>query len=191
MEGMKKVIVKSQIATADMLLERMAMIGMEFLPAVWQHERIYVPRGFRSGMNQPRIGLRTEVKATNQPAVYTMYLKRHIEDSGVDFVFATPVENYTETTGIIHQLGFEKLAEVSRQRRTMWLDENTLVHLDEIEGLDGAFVKLEAILQEGEPVDVLRQELMATLKSLQLETMLVQTYGEMIRSNVVQPYYIP
>lgn len=184
-------IVKSQIATAEILLERMARIGMEFLPVVWQHERIYVPRGFRSGMNQPRIGLRTEVKVANQPAEYILYLKRHIEDSGVDFVFSTPVKKYTEATGIIHQLGFEKLAEISRQRRTMWLDENTLVQLDEVEGLDGAFVKIEAELQEGEPVDALRQELLLTLKTLQLETMLVQTYGEMINSNLIQPYYIP
>ena len=73
----------------------------------------------------------------------------------------------------------------------MWLDENTLVQLDEVEGLDGAFVKIEAELQEGEPVNALRQELLLTLKTLQLETMLVQTYGEMINSNLIQPYYIP
>ncbi len=38
-------------------------------------------------MNYPRLVMRTEVRTTAQPAEYFMYLKRHIEDSGVDYEF--------------------------------------------------------------------------------------------------------
>ena len=42
-------------------------------------------------MNYPRLVMRTEVRTTAQPAEYFMYLKRHIEDSGVDCVNFTRV----------------------------------------------------------------------------------------------------
>ena len=71
---MKKLIVKSALQDLAMLEELLGNIGMEFSSVVWQHERIYVPHDFRSGMNLPRMMLRTEVVATNQPANYYLLL---------------------------------------------------------------------------------------------------------------------
>ncbi len=36
---------------------------------------------------------------------------------------------------MIHQLGFRKAAEVSRQRQEIWLDNRTVIYVDEVEGI--------------------------------------------------------
>ncbi len=135
--------------------------------------------------------MRTEMRAVNREPRYAMSLKRHIEDSGLDFVYETPVENYLEATGMIHQLGFRKLAEVSRQRQEVRLDEKTVIYADKVEGIDGDFVKIETILGEGEAVGELRQHLFYTLSMLGLSTVIFQTYAEILDNNLMQPYYLP
>lgn len=188
---MKKVVLKSQVADLDKLNRKLENIGMEFEPAVWQHERIYWASDFRPNMNYPRLVLRTEVAKTDQPANYYLYLKRHIEDSGIDFVNMTPVENYTETTGIIHQLGYRKAAEVSRKRQELRLDEHTVMYLDTIEGIEGAFLKLEMELLGETPVETVRATLFETLRLLGIETFMMQTYAEVLAGHTLQPYFLP
>lgn len=178
---MKKLIVKSQLANLRKFEQQMAGMGMEFSPVIWQHERIYLPHDYRPEMNFPRLVMRTEVIATNQPAVYAMYLKRHIEDSGVDWVNYTQVKDYTEASGIIHQLGFRKVAEVSRQRRELALDEKIRLYLDKVEGLNEDFLKIEAELREGEAVDAMRYDLFNVLKMLGQTTFTMQPYFELVR----------
>lgn len=163
---------------------------MELSPVIWQHERIYLPHDYRPAMNFPRLVMRTEVKTTEQPATYAMYLKRHIEDSGVDWVNYTQVKDYTEASGIVHQLGFRKVAEVSRQRQELRLDERTVVYVDTVDGIDGQFIKLEAELDENESVDVLRADLFTILMMLGQETFVMQPYFDLVQ-NVEQPYLIP
>ena len=169
---------------------QLANIGMELSPVIWQHERVYLPSDYRPAMNFPRLVMRTEVRTTEQPAIYSMYLKRHIEDSGVDWVNFTEVKNYTEATGIIHQLGFRKAAEVSRQRQELWLDDKTVIYLDKVEGLDGYFLKLEAELIDDEPIDLLRRDLFNILHMLGQETFVMQTYFSLF-SEQIQPYFLP
>lgn len=188
---MKKLIVKSQLADAVEFEARAARAGLEFGAPIWQHERVYVPRGFRPGMNLPRLVMRTEVITTAEPAQYYLYLKRHIEDSGVDWVNLTAVGDYTEASGIVHQLGFRKVAEVSRQRRELMLDARTTIYLDAVEGLEGAFVKLEFVLDENTPVEAARQELFTTLALFGQKTFLLQTYADMLASGEIQPYLLP
>ena len=187
---MKKLIVKTNLKSREAFDKRAAAIGLQFSPTIWQHERVYVPRDFRSGLCLPRLVMRTEVKKTNAPAEYALYLKRHIEDSGVDWVNYTPVGDYTEATAIVHQLGYHKIAEVSRQRQMVELDPKTVIYLDVVEGLTGSFLKIEAELMEDEPVELLRSGLLATLAEFGEETFLMQTYAELL--NVpAQPYYLP
>jgi len=187
---MKKLVIKSQLVDRTDFEQRAAGIGLEFSPTIWQHERIYVPNDYRPNMNHPRMILRTEVRQTNQPANYTMFLKRHIEDSGIDIVHATPVGDYTETTAIIHQLGFRKAAEVSRQRQELVLDERTVIYLDIVEGLAGSFLKIEAELAEGAAVETLRREIFRTLDLFGQETFVMQTYADLM-TDQMQPYYLP
>lgn len=187
---MKKLIVKSRLVDRAAFDQQIAGIGMELSPVIWQHERIYLPHDYRPAMNFPRLVMRTEVRTTEQPATYAMYLKRHIEDSGIDWVNYTAVQDYTEATGIVHQLGFRKVAEISRQRQELRLDDRTIIYIDMIEGIEGTFLKIEADLDENESVDALRADLWAILTMLGLETFNMQPYFDLIQ-NAEQPYLIP
>lgn len=188
---MKKVVLKSQVPDLAKLEKKMSNIGMAFSPAVWQSERIFWPSDFRPGMNQPRLVLRTEVAQTDQPATYYLYLKRHIEDSGLDFVHMTTVGDYTEAIEIVKQMGYREAADVSRQRRTLQLNGHTVLYLDTVEGIDGVFLKLEVEMLEEAPVDAVRATLFETLSLLGLETFMMQTYAELLAGNTLQPYYLP
>ncbi len=188
---MKKVVLKSQVSDLAKLEKKMSNIGMAFSPAVWQSERIFWPSDFRPGMNQPRLVLRTEVAQTDQPATYYLYLKRHIEDSGLDFVHMTTVGDYAEAIEIVKQMGYREAADVSRQRRTLQLDGYTVLYLDTVEGIDGVFLKLEVEMTEEAPVDAVRATLFETLSLLGLETFMMQTYSELLAGNTLQPYYLP
>ncbi len=187
---MKKLIVKSQLLDRGALERQIAGIGMEFSPVIWQHERVYLPSEWRPNMNYPRLVMRTEVRTTEQPAEYFMYLKRHIEDSGVDYVNFTRVGDYTEATGMIHQLGFRKAAEVSRQRREIWLDNRTVIYVDEIEGIQGPFLKIEAEMDENESVEALRTDLFTILSMLGQKTFTMQAYFQLLNGEM-QQYLLP
>lgn len=189
---MKKVVLKCQVPDVARLERKVSDIGAEFSPAVWQHERIYWPGDFRPNMNYPRLIMRTEVARPELPARYSMYIKRHIEDSGVDYVYMTGVDDYTAATGIVHQLGFRKSAEMSRRRQELRLDEHTVLYLDKVEGLDDHFLKLEVeLVDENTPIDLVRRTLYQTLELLKIETFITQTYGELLAGHTMQPYYLP
>ena len=104
---MKKVIVKCKLANRDRFEDKLSDIDMDFSPIYWQHDRVYVPRGYKRGMNLPRLIMRTEMRAVDRPAKYSLILRRHIEDSGVDIVEETLVKDYSEMVSIILQLGFK------------------------------------------------------------------------------------
>ncbi len=189
---MKKLIVKSRLLDENRFTTQIADIGRELTPVIWQHERVYVPHDYREGQNLPRLITRTEVRDTNMPAIYSLHLKRHIEDSGLDWVNVTKVSDYNETSGIIHQLGFQKVAEISRQRRELMLDERTVIYLDRVEGLNEAFLKIEADLEEGEPIDALRQDLFKILEMLGQKTFVMETYANLTAHNgAAQEYLLP
>ncbi len=187
---MKKLIVKSQLVDRAKFDRKLANIGMVLSSAIWQHERVYVAHDYRPRMNYPRLMLRTEVAATDQPARYALRLKRHIEDSGVDWVNSTLVADYTEATMMIHQLGYRKMTEVSRQRQELILDERTVIYLDTLEGVPQPFLKIEAELTDEMSVEAVRKELFTTLDLLGQETFLMQTYAELMTEQM-QPYYLP
>ena len=98
---MKKIIVKCKLASREGFVDKLSDIEMEFSPIYWQHDRVYVPKGYKRGINMPRLLMRTEMKAVDKPAKYYLILKRHIEDSGVDVVDETVVKDYTEMVNII------------------------------------------------------------------------------------------
>lgn len=190
---MKKVIVKAWLSSRDDLDFRLANAGLYFERAIWMHERVYLPHDYRPGTNMPRLVMRTEVRDATQPAEYAMYLKRHIEDSGVDWVNYTAVGDYTEASGIVHQLGFRKKAEISRQRQILTLDNYTVIYLDRVEGAEGFFLKVEADVVGDESVEALRKGLYRTLKRLGQKTFIMQTYADLMGEDPaqMQPYFLP
>ena len=178
---MKKIVLKARVRGQDEFEERLERAGVELGPVYWQHDRIYCPRGYRRGGNYPRFVLRTEMKAVDRPAKYSLILKRHIEDADVEVEFKTEVKDYTEAAGMVMQLGFEPKAEVAKRRQEAKLKDATL-YLDRVEKLNGYFVKVEAEVSEGEKVEAARVALGEKLKQVMefSERSLVrETYGEM------------
>ncbi len=160
---MKKIIVKCKIASKEKFEKKLSDIDMDFAPVFWQHDRVYVPKGYKRGVNLPRLLMRTEMKSVDKPAKYYLILKRHIEDSGIDIVEETLVKDYSEMVNIILQLGFKPQKEVSRRRQEIKMGEGTSLFLDNIDGTNGYFVKLETNLVEGDSVEEVKDDLVKTL----------------------------
>ena len=179
---MKKVIVKMKVKSRDELEKRLDDMGMEFAPIYWQHDRVFVPRNYRRGGGFPRLIMRTEMKAVDRPAKYSLILKRHIEDSNVEIVDETVVKDYTEAANIILQLSFKQIAEVSRRRQEIKMEEGTVLYLDKIEGLPGYYVKIETGLDKKESAGGLRNEIIKTFESLDQKNEIIQTYAELLES---------
>lgn len=185
---MKKLIVKSLLKDRAKFEQRAKEVGLEFSAKVWQHERIYLPHDFQPKMNYPRMILKTEVREPNG-ATYALELKRHLESNGLDKVETTTVGDYTAATAIVQQLGFQKVAEVTRSRSEAVLREKTVVYLDEIEGMEGSFVKIEVELEDESAVEAMRQEMFEILKLFGQETFILQTYADLMKEQM-QPYYL-
>ena len=163
---MKKVILKCKLKNRDDFEDKLSEIDLDFSPIYWQHDRIYVPRGYKPNSNYPRLIMRTEMKSVDKPAKYYFILKRHIEDSGVDIVEETPVTDYEKLVNIILQLGFKPVAEISRRRQDLQMGEGTYIYLDKIETLPGYYAKIESDLTENDSSVGARLDLEKTFKTL-------------------------
>ena len=120
---MKKVILKCKLSSRDKFEDKLSDIDLDFSAIYWQHDRVYAPRGYKRGMNLPRLVMRTEMKAVDKPPKYSLILRRHIEDSGIDVVEETSIKDYQNTVNIILQLGFKLVGEVSRRRQELKMGE--------------------------------------------------------------------
>ncbi len=163
---MRRVIIKSKLNNQFDLIQRLGEIGFGFGETYYQHDRVFVPRDYEKGGNFPRLVLRTEIRDKRRQPVYKLSLRRHIEDSGIDFVEMTQVMDYVATANLIAQLGFTLKAEVSRQRRALALSKMLRMYLDEVEGVVGEYIKLESDLLESDKVSVVREDLIDTLGTL-------------------------
>ena len=175
---MKKIILKAKLKNRDRFEDKLNDIDMEFDAIYWQHDRVYAPRGFKRGMNLPRLVMRTDLQAIDEPPKYYLILRRHIEDSGVDIVEKTPVEDYTSAVNTILQLGFKQVGEVSRRRQTLEMGEGTIIHLDEIDGKNDSYVKIESILNSTDSVEAVKTDLAKTLETLNETNFIDQAYFE-------------
>ncbi len=177
---MKKVILKCKLSDRDRFEDKLSDIDLDFSSIYWQHDRIYVPRGYKRGMNLPRLVMRTEMKAVDEPPKYTLILRRHIEDSGVDVVEETPVTDYVNTVNIILQLGFKSAGEVSRRRQDLIMGEGTTIHLDEIDGRESEhYAKIETVLVGDTSVNEARDDLIGTFKTLGESEFVDKPYSEL------------
>jgi len=175
---MKKIIVKCRIDSRDQFEDKLSEIDLDFSPVYWQHDRVYVPRGYKAGANFPRLIMTTEVKAVDRPANYTLVLRRHIEDSGIDVVEETPVKDYAGMVNIIMQLGFKQLSEFSMRRQEIPIDEKTMLYLDSIDNEKWYYVKLETEIEDDSSIKETKRELLKTLESLGASDVIRYSYGE-------------
>ncbi len=188
---MRKVILKCKLENSDRFEDKLSEIGLDFSPLIWQHDRVYVPRGYKRGANLPRLIMRTTMYAIDRPPEYSLILKRHIEDSGVDIVEETVITDYVSIVNIILQLGFKQAGEVSRRRQTIQMDERDLIYLDEIdkpgENRDpnlkfpapGAYAKLETTLDPEESVAEVRKDVRDTFAALGENNIIESPYFEL------------
>ena len=179
---MRKVVAKLKLGNKSEFVRMLSEIGMDFGGVYYEHDRVYLPRGYKRGANFPRLIVRTEMTAVDKPAKYYLILRRHIEDSGVDVVNMTSVGDYTEAVRIAHQLGFEGQVEVSRQRQELVMGESVKIYLDKVEGLMGYFAKIESVVDEGESVSSAKEDLMKTFEVLgeKRERAVEKTYAEIV-----------
>lgn len=176
---MKKVILKCKLASRDKFEKKLSDIDLDFSAIYWQHDRIYVPRGYKRGMNLPRLIMRTEMKAVDKPPKYSLILRRHIEDSGVDVVEETPIKDYENTVNIILQLGFKPISEVSRRRQELKMGEGTYIYLDKIDGKAGSYAKIETVLNQNDSVAEVQADLKKTFETLGESNFVDKTYFEL------------
>ncbi|MBR5621123.1 CYTH domain-containing protein [Candidatus Saccharibacteria bacterium] len=181
---MKRVSVKVRVRDLAELERRMNEISLEFQPVMYQHDRIFIQRGFKHGMNMPRLVMRTEMTAADKPAVYKLILKRHIEDSGIEIAYRTMIGDYTEMVGILQQLGFVLDSEVSRKRRKIELSETSRIYLDKVDKLDDSYLKIETALGPEDKVSEVMADLKRTLKLFHLDSADItqKPYFELLKS---------
>lgn len=176
---MKKVILKCRLSSRDKFEDKLSDIDLDFSPVFWQHDRVYVPRGYKRGMNLPRLVMRTEMKAVDKPPKYSLILRRHIEDSGIDVVEETAIKDYEKTVNIILQLGFRPAGEVSRRRQALDMGDETYIYLDKIDGKNGYYAKIESALAENDSVEEAKDDLKRTFETLGESNFVDNAYFEL------------
>lgn len=175
---MRKVIVKCKIQNRDRFEKRLEEIGLEFSPVYWQHDRVYVPRGYKGRSNFPRLIMRTEMHSTDDPPSYLLSLRRHIEDSGVDIIEDTKITDYEGMVNIILQLGFKQYGEISYRREEIRMSDTTILYLDTLDTDDSIFAKIESVLDDRAPALSEKLDLSSTLRSFGETDIIESTYFE-------------
>lgn len=176
---MKRVIVKCKLKDREAFVKKLADIEFKFSSVYWQHDRVYLPRNYKERSNYPRLIMRTEMRSVDKPAKYSLILKRHIEDSGVDIVEETTIKDYKEVVNIILQLGFKPAAEVSRRRQDLKMGEGTFIFLDKIEKQPQSYAKIESNLTANDSVTAALDDLKNTFKTLDESNFVDKPYFEL------------
>ncbi len=177
---MKKIIIKAKLRNREEFEAKVEARDLDFSPMYWQHDRVYVPRGYKYGMNYPRLIMRTTMLSVNEAPRYALILRRHIEDSGIDIVEETTITDYTSAANIIMQLGFRQSGEVSRRRQNLTWAENTTLYLDELDGEEPqTYTKIEHIIDDNSHVPKTREELINVLKSLGQDDIIAKSYADL------------
>jgi adenylate cyclase class IV len=176
---MRKVIVKCKVHDRERFEKKLEDVGLEFSPVYWQYDRVYVPRGYKGRSNFPRLIMRTEMHAIDDPPAYLLSLRRHIEDSGVDIIEDTKIVDYEGMVSTILQLGFKQFGEVSRHRQEITMTKNTMLYLDTLDEDNSIYAKIESILEDKEPAMKAKLELVNTLRSFGETDVIESTYFEL------------
>lgn len=177
---MRKIVIKVKVRGRDEFEEKVTELGHDFGPLYWQHDRVYVPRGYKRGQNYPRFIMRTEMKAIDRPANYFLIFKRHIEDTGIELENMTMIKDYAEAVEMIMQLGFMLQKEVSRKRQDVKISNETKLYLDKVEGVSGVFAKIEAEIPEDKKIVEVRNEAREFFEKVGEKNFYEKTYAELL-----------
>lgn len=180
---MKKSIVKAKLPSRTDFVSALEEIDFKFAEPYWQHDRIFVPRNYDRSKTQPRLSLRTIVKAPDN-TVYAIVLRRHFENNHMDLVNATPVTDYAEAAHILYQLGYELKYEVTRRREELVMGDTIKIYIDKIDTLPGYYAKIESELDDKDDSKEAYTDLCETFKVLGVpkSNIVANTYGELLEA---------
>ncbi len=189
---MRKVIVKTKLHNRGGLLAVLDEIGFNFEPSYWQNDRIFVPKNYDRAQNSPRLSLRTVVRRDGK-TIYALVMRQHFAKNGLDVINRTVVEDYAEAAHIIYSLGYTLRSDFSRRREELQMGESVKLYIDNIDGLDGYYLKIETVLEEGDDPAAARQDLIETFKVLELRNAkaIGLTYGELLETSLHDVEDIP
>ena len=182
---MKKVVAKAKLSTRTKFIEMFKNIDLDFSEPYWQHDRIFVTKGYDYDSNQPRIYFRTTVKDPKKPASYEIILHRHLIDQDYDVFYSTGIKDYSEAVMIIYQLGFDLKSEFSRRRQELSLTKNIKLYIDKFDGVPNYYVRAEMIINDGDDAEIAKEDLVQTLIAFEVERkdFTDATYDEIIESS--------
>lgn len=182
---MKKSIVKMKLTSRAEFISTLEEISFRFSEPYWQHDRIFVPKGYNRDKAMPRLSLRTIVKDPSKEPTYALVLRRHYGSKQIDVVNAVVVKDYTEAAHILYQLGYELKAEVSRRREELDMGNTIKIYIDKIDGLPGYYAKIESDLSDSDDPQAAYDDLLETFRVLKVRRSepVAQTYGELIESS--------
>lgn len=183
---MKKSIVKMKLTSRADFISTLEEINFKFSDPYWQHDRIFVPRGYDRDKSLPRLCLRTIVKNPNKDATYALVLRRHYAEKQIDVVNAITFKDYTEAAHILFQLGYTLKAEVSRRREELDMGDTIKIFIDKIDNLPGYYAKIESDLSDGDDPIAAREDLIETFRVLNVKKLepIDKTYGELVNSSI-------
>ena len=189
---MRKVIVKTKLRNRNNLLSVLDEIGYSFEPSYWQNDRIFVPKNYNRAQNSPRLSLRTVVRRDGK-TIYALVMRQHFSKNGLDVINRTVVEDYAEAAHIIYSLGYTLRSDFSRRREELQMGESVKLYIDNIDGLDGYYLKIETVLEEHDDPAVARQDLIETFNVLGLRNAkaIDMTYGELLETGLHDVEDIP
>lgn len=189
---MRKVIVKTKLQNRQNLLMVLNEIGFNFEPSYWQNDRIFVPKNYNREHGGPRLSLRTVVRRDGK-TIYALVMRQHFSRDGIDIINRTVVEDYAEAAHIIYSLGYVLRSDISRRREELQMGESVKLYIDNIDGLDGYYLKIETLLNEKEDPAAARQDLIDTFKVLELKGAkpVELTYGELLETSAHDVEDIP
>lgn len=189
---MRKVIVKTKLRNRNNLLSVLDEIGYGFEPSYWQNDRIFVPKNYSRAQNSPRLSLRTVVRRDGK-TIYALVMRQHFSKNGLDVINRTVVEDYAEAAHIIYSLGYTLRSDFSRRREELQMGESVKLYIDNIDGLDGYYLKIETVLEEHDDPAVARQDLIETFNVLGLRNAkaIDMAYGELLETGLHDVEDIP
>ncbi len=181
---MKKSIVKMKLTSRADFISTLEEINFKFSDPYWQHDRIFVPRGYDRDQSLPRLCLRTVVKNPNKDAIYSLILRRHFAEKKIDVVNSITFKDYTEAAHILYQLGYTLKAEVARRREELDMGNTIKIYIDKIDNIPGYFAKIESDLADGDDPIAAREDLIETFRVLNVKKgePIDKTYGEIVNS---------
>jgi len=179
---MKVIVVKAKLKSKIEFLKTLSDIDLEFGDIYYEHDRIFLPRGYEPAKNLPKMIVRTDINNVNKTPSYNLILKRHIEDQRIDIVHRTGITDYSETARLLHQIGFELFSEVTKQRQDLTMEGGIKIYVDKIDGL-GTYVKLCSTIEDGEDAGLVREDLEKTLDALNIDddSLVDDTYANLMK----------